>query len=198
MGGEVYRIVHPASVDDLLEDEDFEHDERLPYWAELWPSALALSRFLAEQDLAGRRAVELGCGVGLPAIVALRRGAEVLATDHSQAALDFTAHNARANLSLQPSVALLDWHHPELDSVFDLVFAADVLYERRNVGPLADLVPRLLAPDGEAIFADPRRPPAPSFVAEMGARGFEASTASTVVGQDGRDVTVLLHGFRRG
>jgi predicted nicotinamide N-methyase len=199
VGGGTYRIVHPASVDDLLEEEDFEHEERLPYWAELWPSAISLARYLSRQVLSGKRAVELGCGVGLPAIVALDRGAEVLATDHNEAALDFVAHNARANHGLKPETALLDWFSPRLGGLgtFDLVFAADVLYERRNAPALADLVPRLLAPGGEALFADPRRPPAPFFIEALGARGFRVSVEGSTVEQGGREVEVLIHRFRR-
>jgi predicted nicotinamide N-methyase len=199
VGGVIYRVVHPASVDDLLDEEDFEHEERLPYWAELWPSAVALARYLSHQDLSGTRAVELGCGVGLPTVVALDRGARVLATDHNEAALDFVAHNARANLGREPETALLDWFSPQPDGLgtFDLVLAADVLYERRNAPALADLVPRLLAPGGEALFADPRRPPAPSFLEAMGARGFRASVESSTVEQGAREVGVLIHRFRR-
>ena len=198
MGGGTYQIVHPASVDDLLDEEDFEHEERLPYWAELWPSAVALARYLSRRDLSGKRAVELGCGVGLTTVVALDRGAEVLATDHNEAALDFVAHNARANLGRKPETALLDWFSPRLGGLgtFDLVFAADVLYERRNAPALADLVPRLLAPGGEAIFADPRRPPAPSFLETMRARGFRVFTEGSTVEQGGREVKVLLYRFR--
>ena len=199
VGDETYRVVHPASVDDLLDEEDFEHEERLPYWAEVWPSAVALARALAREDLAGLRAVELGCGVGLPTIAALDRGAQVLATDHNEAALAFAVHNAREELGREPGTALLDWFSPQLDGLgpFDLVFAADVLYERRNAPALADLVPRLLAPGGEAIFADPRRPPASSFLETMRARGFRILTEGSTVEQGGREVKVLLHRFRR-
>jgi predicted nicotinamide N-methyase len=199
VGGGTYRIAHPASVDDLLDEEDFEHEEQLPYWAELWPSAISLARYLSHKDLSGKRAVELGCGVGLPTVVALDRGAEVLATDHNEAALDFVAHNARANLGRKPETALLDWFSPRLGGLgtFDLVFAADVLYERRNAPALAGLVPRLLAPGGEALLADPRRPPAPSFLEALGARGFRASVEGSTVEQGGREVEVLIHRFRR-
>jgi predicted nicotinamide N-methyase len=199
VGDATYRVVHPVSVDDLLVEEDFEHDERLPYWAELWPSAISLARYLSHQDLSGKRAVELGCGVGLPTVVALDRGAQVLATDHNEAALDFVAHNARTNLGREPESALLDWFSPELDGLgtFDLVFAADVLYERRNAPALANLVPKLLAPGGEVLFADPRRPPAPSFLEAMGAQGFRVSTEDSTVDQGGREVRILLHRLRR-
>ena len=150
--------------------------------------------------LVKRCIVELGCGVGLPTVVALSRGAEVLATDHYVAALDFAAYNARLNVGLEPETALLDWHAPETERLgpFDLVFAADVLYERRNAPALADLIPGLLAPGGEAVFADPRRNDAPPFLELMGERGFENETRVIMVEQAGREVRVLVHRLREG
>jgi predicted nicotinamide N-methyase len=188
-----------VSADDLIDEDDFDRDERLPYWAELWPSALALACHLSRRDLAGTNAIELGCGVGLPTILALARGASVLATDHYEAALDFTIHNVRTNLDLAPEVAVLDWRQPSMQGLgtFDLVLAADVLYERKNAAALADLVPKLLAPGGEAIFADPRRDEAPIFLEVMKGRGFEDATKETTVEQNARKVKVLLHQLRR-
>ena len=156
---------------------------------------MVLARYLSQQDLSGKRAIELGCGVGLPTVVALDRGARALASDHNEAALDFAAHNVRTNVGREPETALLDWFSPRIDGLgpFDVILAADVLYERRNAPTLANLVPRLLSPDGEAIFADPRRPPAPSFFEAMEARGFRVSAESLVVEQGGREVTVLLY-----
>ena len=187
----------------MIDEEDFARDERLPYWAELWPSAIALARYLSREDLAGKRAIELGCGVGLPTVTALAGGARVLATDHYEAALDFTVHNARANLAREPEAALLDWQAPYTErpaerlGTFGLVFAADVLYEARNVPALADLVPALLAPGGEAVFADPRRDDAPVFLERMERRGFENTVEGMVVEQGGREVRVLVHRLRR-
>ena len=191
--------MHPVSADDLIDEEDFDRDERLPYWAELWPSALALSRHLSTRDLTGTRAIELGCGVGLPTIITLARGATVLATDHYEAALDFTAHNASTNVGREPHTALLDWRTPDIEGLgtFDLIFAADVLYEHKNAIALADLVPRLLAPDGEALFADPRRDEAPGFLAAVRKDGFGDAVEEVTVEQDTRRVKVLLHHLRR-
>jgi predicted nicotinamide N-methyase len=197
VGDGTYRILRPTSADALIDEGDFERDERLPYWAELWPSAIALARSLSRKDLTGRRLVELGCGLGLSTVTALARGARVLATDHDEAALDFTVHNARTNLGREPETALLDWHAPESLGTFDLVVAADVLYERRNAPALATLVPELLVPGGEAIFADPRRRDAPLFFELMEERGFQVLTRSAVVEQGERRVKVLVHRIRR-
>jgi predicted nicotinamide N-methyase len=191
-------MAHPAVADALIDEEDFAWDERLPYWAELWPSAVALARCVSKEDLVGRHAIELGCGLGLPSVVALARGARVTATDHYQAALDFTRYNARANLGLEPKVRLLDWHAPETEGLgsFGLVLAADVFYEPRNVSALAALFPTLLTSGGEALLADPRRKDAPAFLERMRERGFRWSTEEYVVPSGGRRVAVLVHRLR--
>jgi predicted nicotinamide N-methyase len=135
----------------------------------------------------------------LPTIVALAQGADVLATDHYEAALDFTTHNARTNLDLEPEVSILDWREPDIADIgkFDLILAADVLYERKNAAALADLVPQLLAPVAEAVFADPRRDEAPVFLDAMERHGFEDATQEITVEQPARGVKVLLHRLRR-
>jgi predicted nicotinamide N-methyase len=198
VGEKTYRILHPASAEALIDEEDFARDERLPYWAELWPSAIALARYLSREDLAGRRAIELGCGLGLPTVATLDAGAEVLATDHYEAALDFTLYNTLMNLGREPEAAHLDWHAPDTEHLgtFDLVLAADVLYEARNVSALVSLVPELLAPGGEVVLADPRRGDTPAFLERMENGGFEMTTGGIEVEQGGREVGVLIHSLR--
>jgi len=154
-------IQRPVSAEDLIDEEEYEHDERLPYWAELWPSGRALAEALATEDLGGLQVLELGCGLGLPAIVARARGADVVATDWYEEALAFARANARgAGLTLETAVA--DWRDPPPAvtdrAPFDLVIAADVLYEARNVDALLAMLPRLVGPRGRAWIADPRRP----------------------------------------
>ena len=125
----------------------------------------------------------------------------MVATDHYEAALDFAAYNARANLGREPETRLLDWRTPELgdlEHAFDLLYAADVLYERGNVPLLVGMIPRLLKPGAAALIADPRRSPAPDFVREMEGLGFRVSTEEAVVVAGERDVTVLVHKLRQG
>ena len=199
VGENTYHITRPLAADALIDEEDFARDERLPYWAELWPSAVALARLVSKERLVGRRAIELGCGVGLPSVAALASGARVTATDHYAAALDFTRYNARSNLGAKPETQLLDWHAPGagVSGGFDLVLAADVLYEWRNVPALAALIPTLLAPGGEVLLSDPRRKNTPAFLERMREKGFHSSTMECLVSSDEREVVVLVHRLRR-
>jgi predicted nicotinamide N-methyase len=163
VAGRELRVVRPRDAEALLDEEAFEHEEFLPYWAELWPSGLALSAAVAERDFRGLRTVELGCGLAIPSVVAAIVGAEALATDWSEDALAFAARNARLNRAAVETM-LCSWTAPRAlvaRGPFDVVLASDVLYERRNVQPLLDLVP-LLAP--EVLLVDPGRPALAEFL----------------------------------
>jgi predicted nicotinamide N-methyase len=160
-------LLRPRDAEALVDEEAFEREEFLPYWAELWPSALALARAVAARPLKRARVVELGCGLALPSITAALRGARVLATDWSPDAVSLAAKNALRN-GVAVEVALCSWTSPGrllADAPWDLVLASDVLYERRNVEPLLELLPRLAGRAGEVLLTDPGRPPAATFLA---------------------------------
>jgi predicted nicotinamide N-methyase len=161
--GRELALFAPRDGDALLSEEAFEHEEFLPYWAELWPSALALARVIARRPLTGRRTIELGCGLGLPAIAAAEAGGRVLATDWAPDAVAITARNAERN-GVELETALFRWDADPgtLGPPWPLVLASDVLYEARNVAPLLGLLPRLCA--GEVWLADPGRAPAARFL----------------------------------
>ena len=167
IGGRDLRLLRPRDAEALLDEDAFEHEEFLPYWAELWPSALALARMVAARALRGARVLELGCGLGLPSLAAALAGGRVLATDWSPDAVAMTARNAERNgLSIETLVCSWSAPEPLLErGPWDLVLASDVLYEARNGEALAPLLPRLLAPHGEVWLADPGRPAAERLLA---------------------------------
>jgi predicted nicotinamide N-methyase len=163
IGAHGLRITRPVDAEALLDEEAFEHEEFLPYWAEVWPSGRALAEVVAERAVSGLSVLEVGCGLGLPSIVAALSGARVLATDWSPDAIELLRGNAEQN-EAPLDVEVVAWSAPEpllARAPFDLVLAADVLYERRNVDELLELLPRL---GGEVLLADPSRPFTKSFL----------------------------------
>lgn len=178
LAGREVLLLRPRDSEALLDEAAFAHEEFLPYWAELWPSALALARAVAGRALRGRRVVELGCGLGLPSIAAALAGGRVLATDWSPDAVAFTARNAARN-GVELGTAVVSWTDPAAllaRGPFDLVLGSDLLYEARNVDPLLALLPRLVGERGEAWIADPGRRPAERFLADAAERFAIAST----------------------
>lgn len=170
VGGLRLTVAHPSDPDELIDEDAFEYEEFLPYWAELWPSALALGRVLERRSLDGVRTLELGCGLAVPSIVAALRGAEVLATDWAPDAMPFARRNAERN-GAHVEIELAAWSDSkwlEVRGPWQLVLASDVLYERRNVELLVDVLSRLGA--AETLIADPGRPALPAFLEEARAR----------------------------
>jgi predicted nicotinamide N-methyase len=166
------RLLQPRESAELPDDGEVEWAPIAPYWSVLWRSGVALAHELEDLALDGLRVVELGCGLGVPSITAARAGASVLASDASPEALTLLARNAQAN-GVQIETATLDWTQPDQllrRAPFDLVLAADVLYERASVAPLLSLLPRL-AP--EALLADPGRPAAGAFIEQARRRGWQ-------------------------
>ena len=114
-----------------------------------------------------RRLLELGCGLGLVSLAAIRAGFEVTATDYYDEALAFTELNARHNDLTPPAKRLVDWRRfPEDLGRFDLVVASDVLFEKPNIPLIAAAFSRTFAPGGRGLLTDPGRPPAAAFPAE--------------------------------
>ena len=179
-----------ALLDELIargaDDPEYQ-DEVMPYWADLWHSALGLGKYLTahEDKVKGKQVIELGCGLGLPGIVANCLGGKVTLTDYVQPALDFSRRNLELN---QPNHSarfkLLDWRNPPVDIQYDLVLAADVAYERRFFQPLYDCIRTILKPGGECWLTEPGRQIAKDFLAGFPDQGFE------VMGEEFMDITL--------
>jgi ETFB lysine methyltransferase len=178
-------LLRPRNSDDLISEADFVKDDRLPYWADLWPSSRILAEYLLDAAMprgaAQPRLLELGCGLGLVTLAAMRRGYDVLATDYYDDALRFTRANASRALNREPATRHVDWRtFPQDLGRYDRVVAADVLYEQTYAPLLSAAIAQSLTPDGEAIIADPGRVAAPEFLAGLAAAGL------TVAGADVR------------
>ena len=161
-------ILRPPAADELIDESAFADDEFLPYWAELWPSGVALARHVGALELAGWKVLELGCGLGLPSLAAALRGADVLATDWAEDAIELLRKNAERSAAAV-RVARVRWSEPESllrAAPWDLVLGADLLYEERNAEQLASLLPLL---GGDVILAEPGRPYAKDFLERFAA-----------------------------
>ena len=197
--GRKLELIAPRNAEDLLSEDDFERDERLPYWADLWPSSYALADRLAGED-GGRggkplRLLELGCGLGLVTVAALTAGFEVLATDYYADALLFTRANAWRVAGEDAAVRLVDWRDLPADlGTFDRVVAADVLYEGRYTTIVADALARTLARTGTALIADPGRTALPAFLRECEARGLRVASVESWRYAEGEvRQTIMVH-----
>lgn len=201
-------ISRPVGYDRLIDDAAADPEQNLPYWAELWPSGVALAGKITcdPRIVRGRRVLELGCGLGVTAVAALKAGADLLVTDYSPEALTLCALNALDQAGVVPRSFRVNWR--DLSSplhageAFPIVLAADVLYERRDVEPLLALVDRVVATGGKLWLAEPGRPAAAQFLESILAGGWtQESEQCAGPWPDPEDnwkgVVVTIHRLRR-
>lgn len=181
IGDRPYTVLSVTNFDELYDQllaKGLNHeevaDERIPYWAELWPSAVGLSQYLvANPDLLqGKTALEIGGGLGLPALVAASLGAEVTSTDYLQDAVDFAQKNAERNGINNISFNTLDWRKPEGTPPFDVLLASDVAYERKQFQPLLHAFTHLVKPGGLILLSEPNRYIAEPLIEELKSKGY--------------------------
>ncbi len=176
IGDHGVKVVVPADPDRLLDDPRVldwnRRDDYMPYWAYLWPGAFLLANAVAAEPWEGSPSgavLEIGCGLGLAGLVALHAGIpRVHFTDYDATPLRFVAWSASEN-GFAPDryeTTTLDWRHLP-DATFPVILGADVLYERPLVPLVANLLDRLLAPDGLALLAGPYRVASEDFAGAL-------------------------------
>jgi predicted nicotinamide N-methyase len=173
--------------------------ERFPYWAEIWPTSLALARWFCAAKVAAPAdwACELGCGLGVVGITLAKLGWRVEATDFVEDALIFTTHNARLNnLSGNHRVGYLDWRNP-VGAPRECLVGSDVVYEKKNHPYLERILRALLVPGGRFYLADPQRKAAGDFVAKLVAQGYGHQMETWSQQWDSTDHQVDIHSFRK-
>jgi len=179
-GGHV-DLLHPADPESLIDEADFDRDERLPYWADVWPSAVVLARHLAVLGDPARTMLELGCGAGLVATVAAMAGFDVTVSDYYADAMQFTRANVLQHAAVDPPALLLDWRAlPDALARYDVVVASDVLYERPYGELVAEAIARTLADGGCAYLTDPGRVGVAAFLAAAAGCGLHVRTLDRI------------------
>ncbi len=178
IGGQLLKIDAIGDVDTLLEHYargSGDAVDLIPYYAMLWPSAEAVAEYLVShyESLEGFRVLELGCGLGLPSMVAAQMGARVLAVDFHPDCPEFLRRNLKLNGVTTVEVRLGDWRSLSDTGPFDLVLGSDLLYERENIESLSRAVVQLCSRKGHIVLGDPGRDHFQPAVNRICAAGFD-------------------------
>lgn len=203
-----FSITRPESIDAVLDHVIDDPEQNLPYWAEIWPSGIALAAELINSPDTVRNlpVIELGSGIGITAAAALMTGADLTITDYSPHSLLLAEINClRAGQSVPPA-RQVNWRDPRADLLqesgeqWPIVLAADVLYEQRDIEPVLNVLERITAPDGMVLLAEPGRRPARDAMELAAKRGWKIETSQyTGPWPDPKemDVVVTVHTMKR-
>jgi len=181
IGAHSYRI---RALSDLQQFADPDHhaeragisSAQWSLFGQLWPSGRLLAEAMDVHDVAGKRILEIGCGLGLSSLVLQQRGATVVASDYHPLAESFLAYNSALNGL--PSVVYreLRWDVPHATlGVFDLIIGSDVLYESGHAAQLAILLARHTHDHSEILITDPGRGNSAPFTRALAALGFSVT-----------------------
>jgi len=178
-GGHDYRI---RALSDLQQFADpNRHAERVgissAQWSlfgQVWPSGRVLAEAMSVYAIAGKRILEIGCGLGLASLVLQFRGADVVASDHHPLAEPFLAYNSALNGLPAVDYRELEWSLPNAQlGRFDLIIGSDILYERGHSDLIAALVSRHAQPDCEVLITDPGRGNSAPFTRALAMQGYD-------------------------
>jgi predicted nicotinamide N-methyase len=161
-------------------------DAQWSLFGQVWPAGELLARAMKAFPIAGKRILELGCGIGLPSLVLQRRGARIVASDIHPLADSFLAYNAALNDLPALHFRQLDWSKP-LPTLgrFDVIIASDVLYEPGHAQALAHVIDRHAHANAEVVLTDAGRGHRGAFQRMLRERDFRTHrggpTARTVL-----------------
>ncbi len=150
------------------------HSSLWSLFGQVWPAGRVLAETMSRHDVAGKRILELGCGLGLSSLVLARRGANVVASDHHPLAESFLAYNAGLNDLPAVHYRDLPWELPDASlGRFDLIIGSDVLYERGHGVQIAAMMERHAKPTADLLLTDPGRGNLGGFSRAMALQGYE-------------------------
>lgn len=173
VAGATIALVTVRDLEQHVDRDELLHDESTvpPYWALVWGGARALAEHLTSRvSCDGLSVLDVGCGLGLVALAAAARGAVVTAIDRELAAIEFLQASAAVN-GARVEALVGDVVTEPLRRQFDLVLAADLLYERAEFDHLAAALCALVAPGGTLWVADPQRVDTAEFYRALDRRG---------------------------
>lgn len=190
------------TVDEMFIQPDVPQDMDLcPYFGTLWPAAHTLASevaILPNATLHEREILEVGCGLGLPSMVAMKRGGNVTAMDFHPDAEAFFRQNLSLNELGPVTYIRADWLKGSVRiGQYHMIMGSDILYSAEQPLPLAQFIHDHLAPDGVAVITDPGRAYLQDFTTAMEKFGFKVSVEVKPVSWLDKVVEVFILTFQR-
>jgi predicted nicotinamide N-methyase len=154
-------------------------------FGQVWPAGRVLAEAMSHHEIAGKRILEIGCGLGLASLVLQYRGANIIATDHHPLAEAFLAYNSALNELPAVVYRELQWAVPNAGlGCFDLIIGSDILYERDHSNLLAALMLRHASPDCEILLTDPGRGNSAPFTRALATQGYDVIERRSAMGSN--------------
>lgn len=199
VGEKSVRILKIADLEQFLDGKDpFKNVADFPFWIRLWDAAMVLSYVLgAQKNVAGKRLLELGAGLGAPGLAASAAGYDVTLSDYEDIILDFQRVSAAASKLDTLKFCHFDWLNPPALEPFNVLAGAEILFREEFFQPLLGIFHSCLKDDGVIYLAhDARRQSLGKFL-QLAQDDFEIAIKKQPIKRDGKEVTIIINKLRK-
>jgi predicted nicotinamide N-methyase len=199
IGEKKLKLLKIADLAEFLDGKDpFANVSEFPFWVRLWDAAMVLAYVLGSQkDVAGKKLLELGAGLGAPGLAAAAAGYEVTITDYEDIILDFQRVSAAASGLADIKFLHLDWLNPPDLGRFDVLVGAEILFREAFFLPLLHIFKQYLTEDGTIFLAhDATRQSLGKFL-QIAQQDFEISLKKQTLNRGGKERTIIVNRLRR-
>ncbi|OQP59230.1 hypothetical protein A3860_38270 [Niastella vici] len=141
-----------------------------PYWAQIWPAAIALSNFLDDHNdyIIDKEILELAAGLGLPSLVAAAAGAKkICVSDHAEEAVQVLQQAINHNRFNNLESRRLNWHQLPNDLHPDVLLLSDINYDPIEFEILFGILTNFLQKGTLIILSTPQRLMAKPFISRL-------------------------------
>lgn len=141
----------------------------LPFWARLWPAAIALSRYIDNNPelVRNKKVLELAAGLGLPSLVAAQWATEVCCTDYVPEAIEWMQLSAKANGRYNFTATEMDWNQLPEHLHTDVLLLSDINYEPAVFEILFKVLNTFLDKGTLILLSTPQRLMAKPFIERL-------------------------------
>jgi len=140
-----------------------------PFWAKVWPSAMALSSFLQQNlDLINNKSVlEIGAGIGLPSFSVAQYATDLVITDYAANAVELMHKNIEYAGFKNIKAIFADWNLFPSSIVAEVVLLSDTNYAPSEFASLFKLIQDFIHKGATIIIASPERITATPFIEQL-------------------------------
>lgn len=159
-----------SAVQKDFEQKKGEHLQApFPYWAQVWPAALAMGEFLLQHPhyIQNKTVLELAAGLGLPSLLAAPFAQQVTCTDYMKEAVLVASQSAQYNGLHNMQCQTLNWHHLPAHLNADVLLLSDVNYEPPEFPILYDIIKNFVEAGTTVIISTPQRLMAKGFISRL-------------------------------
>jgi predicted nicotinamide N-methyase len=165
---------------------------KFPFWAKIWPSAIAMVAFLKSNPnwILNKQVLELGAGIGLPSFFAAPFASGVLISDYDPEAIELAKKNIEYLALKHVGAMQIDWNHFPMDIRADTILLSDINYAPDQFESLLSLIRKWLEQGTTILLSTPQRITASPFITAL--EPFIKSSVLETVSEQGQLVEIRI------